>query len=137
MGLSYVGIADHSRSADYAGGLKAEDVSGQWEAIDRFNAENSDFRFFKGIESDILPDGSLDYDEEILAGFDFVVASVHSGFSMGKADMEARISEGHEESLHDHTRPPHGQASPGKRRIPGGHEDASSRLPPGTTSSSS
>jgi DNA polymerase (family X) len=91
MGLSYVGIADHSRSAFYAGGLKVEDVVGQWEAIDRFNAENKDFHFFKGIESDILPDGSLDYDEQILAGFDFVVASVHSGFTMSKADMEARI----------------------------------------------
>jgi DNA polymerase (family 10) len=91
MGLSYVGIADHSRSAYYAGGLKTEDVIGQWEAIDRFNAENKDFRFFKGIESDILPDGSLDYEDEILAGFDFVIASIHSVFNMSRADMEARI----------------------------------------------
>ena len=72
-------------------GSNAEDVIRQWEAIDRFNAENSDFCFFKGIESDILPDGNLDYPEEILAGFDFVVASIHSGFSMSKADMEERI----------------------------------------------
>jgi DNA polymerase (family X) len=91
MGLSYVGVSDHSRSAYYAGGLKTEDVIRQWQAIDKFNAENSDFCFFKGIESDILPDGNLDYPEEILAGFDFVVASIHSGFNMGKADMEARI----------------------------------------------
>ncbi len=91
MGLSYVGISDHSKSAAYAGGLKAEDVRRQWEAIDRFNSEHADFCFFKGIESDILPDGSLDYDDDLLAGFDFVVASVHSGFTMNKEDMEARI----------------------------------------------
>jgi DNA polymerase (family 10) len=91
MGLSYVGISDHSKSAYYAGGLKAEDVRSQWEAIDRFNGSHADFCFFKGIESDILTDGSLDYDEEILAGFDFVIASIHSGFTMSKEEMEARI----------------------------------------------
>jgi DNA polymerase (family 10) len=91
MGLAYVGIADHSRSAAYAGGLKVDDVHRQREAIDRFNARNDDFYFFKGIESDILTDGSLDYDDETLAGFDFVVASVHSGFSMSGPAMEERI----------------------------------------------
>ena len=91
MGLAYVGICDHSRSAYYAGGLKAEDVLGQWDAIDRFNAEHPGFVFFKGIESDILPDGSLDYSDELLAGFDFVVASVHSAFTMSQDDMEARL----------------------------------------------
>ena len=91
MGLSYVGVCDHSKSAYYAGGLKADDVRRQWAAIDAFNAEHPEFRFFKGIESDILTDGSLDYDEELLAGFDFVVASVHSGFTMSRTDMEARI----------------------------------------------
>ncbi len=91
MGLSYVGVCDHSKSAYYAGGLKADDVRRQWAAIDAFNAEHPDFCFLKGIESDILPDGSLDYDEELLAGFDFVVASVHSGFTMSRTDMEARI----------------------------------------------
>lgn len=91
MGLSYVGICDHSKSAYYAGGLKGEDVLRQWEAIDEFNAGSDGFIFLKGIESDILPDGSLDYGDDILAGFDFVVASVHSGFSMGQQEMEARI----------------------------------------------
>jgi DNA polymerase (family X) len=91
MGLSYVGICDHSKSAYYAGGLKADQVKSQWEDIDRFNDQSSDFIFLKGIESDILTDGSLDYDDELLAGFDFVVASIHSGFSMAKSDMEARI----------------------------------------------
>jgi len=91
MGLSYVGVCDHSRSAYYAGGLKADDVLRQWEIIDAFNAGHPDFYFLKGIESDIRPDGSLDYDEELLAGFDFVVASVHSGFQMRASEMEARI----------------------------------------------
>ena len=91
MGLSYVGVCDHSKSAYYAGGLKGDDVLRQWAAIDAFNAEHPDFHFFKGIESDILADGSLDYDDGLLAGFDFVVASVHSGFTMSGPDMEARI----------------------------------------------
>lgn len=91
MGLEYVGIADHSRSAYYARGMSADDVRRQWDAIDAFNAGHPDFHFFKGVESDILADGSLDYDEEILAGFDFVVASVHSLFRMPKAEMERRI----------------------------------------------
>ncbi len=91
MGLSYVGVCDHSRSAYYAGGLKAEDVLRQWEAIDAFNAAHPDFDFLKGIESDIRPDGSLDYDDDMLGGFDFVVASVHSGFRMSASEMEARL----------------------------------------------
>ncbi|MEI6155308.1 MAG: helix-hairpin-helix domain-containing protein, partial [Deltaproteobacteria bacterium] len=65
IGLSYIGISDHSRSAYYAGGLKADDVYRQWEIIDRLNGEGRDFYIFKGIESDILPDGSLDYEEDI------------------------------------------------------------------------
>ena len=60
--------------------------------IDTLNKKNSTFRIFKGIESDILSDGSLDYDDSILEGFDFVIASVHSGFTMKKDDMEERIS---------------------------------------------
>jgi DNA polymerase (family X) len=91
MGLSYIGITDHSKSAYYAGGLKRDDVLRQWEAIDRLRDKNPDIYIFKGTESDIQPDGSLDYDEDILEGFDFVVASVHSGFSMKQDEMEARV----------------------------------------------
>jgi DNA polymerase (family X) len=91
MGFSYIGITDHSRSAYYAGGLKTKDVLRQWEAIDRLRESNPDVYIFKGIESDIQPDGSLDYDDEILEGFDFVIASVHSGFTMKRNDMETRI----------------------------------------------
>ncbi len=91
MGLSYLGISDHSKTAAYAGGLSSDTVRRQWDEIDAFNQANTDFHLFKGIESDILPDGSLDYDEALLGGFDFVIASVHSNFSMKKDAMEKRI----------------------------------------------
>lgn len=91
MGFSYIGISDHSKSAYYAGGLKTDDIYRQWEIIDKFNETSEDFFIFKGIESDILPDGSLDYEEEILKGFDFIIASVHSNFNLTKDEQEKRI----------------------------------------------
>lgn len=91
VGMSYIGISDHSKSAYYAGGLNTEDISRQWDMIDRLNEGYQGFHIFKGIESDILPDGSLDYDDDVLRGFDFVIASIHSGFNMKKEDMEKRI----------------------------------------------
>ncbi|MCX5811875.1 MAG: DNA polymerase/3'-5' exonuclease PolX [Proteobacteria bacterium] len=91
MGLAYMGISDHSRSAYYAGGLKVDDIYRQWEIIDRLNEAMPDFYIFKGIESDILPDGSLDYDEEVLKGFDFIIASIHSNFNLGQEAQEKRI----------------------------------------------
>jgi len=91
MGMSYIGISDHSKSAYYARGLKNDDILRQWEIIDTLNKNTHDFYIFKGIESDILPDGSLDYNEEILKGFDFVIASIHSSFNMKKDEMEKRI----------------------------------------------
>lgn len=90
-GLSYIGISDHSRSAFYARGLNADEIERQLEEIDRLNARLKAFRIFKGIESDILPDGSLDYDEGILARFDFVIASVHSSFKLEKSKMTDRL----------------------------------------------
>ncbi len=91
MGYHYLGVTDHSQTAGYAGGLKPDDVRRQHEEIDRLNAELAPFRIFKGIESDILPDGSLDYDEPTLALFDFVIASVHSHFRLSEADMTRRV----------------------------------------------
>lgn len=91
-GLSYLGIADHSRSAGYAGGLSVDRVRAQWEAIDALNGKYAGrFRLFKGTECDILPDGSLDYPDDLLAGFDYVVASVHSSFGLPRDAMTARI----------------------------------------------
>lgn len=91
MGFSYIGVSDHSKSAYYAGGLKVDDIYRQWEIIDELNESNKNFHIFKGIESDILPDGSLDYDEKILEGFDFVIASIHSNFNLKKDDQMKRI----------------------------------------------
>ncbi|MFO0960149.1 MAG: DNA polymerase/3'-5' exonuclease PolX [Isosphaeraceae bacterium] len=92
IGLKYLGIADHSRAAAYAGGLSIERVHQQWAAIDALNASyGGSFRLFKGTECDILADGTLDFPDDVLAGFDYVVASVHSGFQMGVEEMTARI----------------------------------------------
>jgi DNA polymerase (family 10) len=91
-GYAYFGVADHSRSAGYAGGLSVEEVEAQHAEIDRLNRRwRGKFRILKGIESDILPDGSLDYPDEVLSRFDFVVASVHSRFRMGGAEQTERI----------------------------------------------
>jgi DNA polymerase (family 10) len=91
QGYSYLGISDHSVSAAYAGGLSVEKIKLQQQEIDQLNQELSPFKILKGIESDIRSDGSLDYEENILESFDFVIASVHSGFQMTKEQMTARI----------------------------------------------
>lgn len=91
MKLEYLGICDHSKSAVYAKGLSIERVLQQHEEINHLNKELDGFRIFKGIESDILGDGSLDYPEEILERFDFIVASVHSNLKMDKEKATARI----------------------------------------------
>lgn len=95
MGLQYLGICDHSQTAAYANGLKPERVLDQMKAIDTLNDKyaksGSDFRVYKGIESDILGDGSLDYDESILKMFDLVVASVHSNLKMDIEKAHQRL----------------------------------------------
>ncbi len=90
-GFQYIAVCDHSRTAAYAHGLSIERVLEQQQEIDALNARYDDFRILKGIESDILPDGSLDYPDEVLATFDLVVASVHSVFNMTEADMTERM----------------------------------------------
>ena len=82
LGYDYLGISDHSRTASYAGGLEIEKVAKQQAEIDALNQELAPFRIFKGIESDILPDGNLDYPAEVLRSFDFIVSSVHSVLNM-------------------------------------------------------
>jgi DNA polymerase (family X) len=91
MGWEYLGIADHSKVAAYAGGLSVEKVRQQQQEIDALNATLKKFRVFKGTECDILPDGSLDWPESVLATFDYVVVSVHSSFKMSEKDMTRRI----------------------------------------------
>ena len=90
-GYAYLAISDHSKSAFYAGGLARTRVQEQWKEIDGLNAELAPFRIYKSIESDILADGSLDYDDELLAGFDMVIASVHSGLTMDEEKATERL----------------------------------------------
>jgi DNA polymerase (family 10) len=91
LGYEYLGMCDHSQSAFYAEGLKADRVFAQQEEIDKLNKELAPFKIFKGIESDILNDGSLDYPEEVLKTFDFIVASVHSNLKMNEEKATARL----------------------------------------------
>jgi DNA polymerase (family X) len=90
-GWEYLGITDHSQSAFYADGLKESDIRRQHEEIDRLNSQLAPFRIFKGIESDILTDGRLDYPDEILRSFDFVIASVHSHLKMDEEKATIRL----------------------------------------------
>ncbi|MHB8482408.1 MAG: DNA polymerase/3'-5' exonuclease PolX [Nitrospiria bacterium] len=91
LGYQYVGISDHSQSAFYAHGLKAEQIKEQHSEIDRLQKKHPGIKIFKGIEADILEDGSLDYPEEILASFDFVIGSIHSRFKMTEDQMTQRL----------------------------------------------
>lgn len=90
-GYAYIAISDHSKSAFYANGLKPDRVLAQMEEIDTLNKELAPFRIFKSIESDILNDGSLDYEEDILSQFDLVIASVHSNLKMDEAKATQRL----------------------------------------------
>ncbi|MER3445220.1 MAG: histidinol-phosphatase [Meiothermus sp.] len=90
-GYRYMVISDHSQSAPYAGGLGPERVLEQWAEVERLNAELAPFRILKGIESDILPDGSLDYPDEILASFDVVIGSLHSGLKLPREAQTERL----------------------------------------------
>ncbi|HEY9535529.1 MAG TPA: helix-hairpin-helix domain-containing protein [Mucilaginibacter sp.] len=91
LNLQYLGLCDHSKSAFYAKGLSIERVLQQHEEIDHLNKEMDGFHVFKGIESDILNDGSLDYPEEILKRFDFIVASIHSNLKMSEEKATERL----------------------------------------------
>jgi DNA polymerase (family 10) len=92
MGMSYLGLCDHSRSAAYAGGMSIERLYEQHAAIDALNARFDDgFRILKGIEVDILVDGALDYPDDVLERLDLVVASVHSRFNLSAEEQTARI----------------------------------------------
>jgi len=89
--LEYLGICDHSKSAFYAKGLNEQRVYAQHKQIAELNDKLAPFKIFKGIESDILNDGSLDYSHDILSTFDFVVASVHSNLRMDEEKATARL----------------------------------------------
>lgn len=91
MGFQYAGISEHSRTASYAGGLKDDDINRYLEEIDKLNKKCASFKIFKGIESDILLDGNLDYSDYILSKFDFIIAAIHSSFNLSEEQMTDRI----------------------------------------------
>ncbi|MBP9187666.1 MAG: DNA polymerase/3'-5' exonuclease PolX [Bacteroidia bacterium] len=91
LGYQYLGICDHSKAAQYAGGLKEIDIIKQHQEIEILNQKLAPFKIFKGIEADILGDGSLDYDESVWKTFDFMVASVHSNLKMTEEKAMSRI----------------------------------------------
>ena len=91
LNLQYLGISDHSKSAFYANGLNEIRIAAQHREIDELNSKFAPFHIFKGIESDILYDGSLDYSDDVLASFDFVVASIHSVLKMSEEKATERL----------------------------------------------
>ena len=92
LGWEYLGIADHSKSSVQAKGLSAERLLRQVEEIRAFNAaKRCRTHLLTGVECDILPDGRLDFDEEVLDRLDYVVVSVHSAMTQDEAVMTARI----------------------------------------------
>ncbi len=91
LGYRYIGISDHSQSAFYAHGLKEDRIREQHAAIDALRKRASGIAIFKGIEADILPDGSMDYPDEVLARFDFVIGSVHSRFNLSEEEQTSRV----------------------------------------------
>jgi len=91
LGYEYLGICDHSKAAFYANGMKEETILKQHTEIDSLNKKLFPFKVFKGVESDILNDGSLDYSNEVLSSFDFIVASVHSNLKMTEEKAMNRL----------------------------------------------
>src|SRR5213594_1386908 len=91
LGYRYIGISDHSQSAFYANGLKEDRIRAQQAEIAAVQKKFPDVRIFKGIEADILVDGAMDYPDEVLATFDFVIASVHSRFNLSEEEQTRRI----------------------------------------------
>lgn len=87
----WVGITDHSHAAPYAGGLTPDDIARQHDEVDAVNALSIGCQVLKGIEVDILRDGTLDFDDDVLVHFDFVIASIHSAMDLPEPEMTARL----------------------------------------------
>jgi DNA polymerase (family 10) len=91
LGFGYFGVGDHSQSLTVARGMPPAIVKKQWAEIDALNKRLRGIRILKGVECDILADGTLDYDDDLLSGFDYVVGSVHTLFGMPEPEMTARV----------------------------------------------
>ena len=92
LGFEYFGITDHSKSAYYANGLDEQRVLAQHQEINQLHKEHPELCVLKGIEADILGNGELDYSQDFLKNFDFVVASIHSNLQMNEAKATERIT---------------------------------------------
>lgn len=90
MGMKYITITDHSPTAQYAGGLKVDQLKRQWDEISRVQ-EKVSIKLLRGTESDILRDGALDYPESILEKFDVIIASIHNRYKLDEDDMTRRV----------------------------------------------
>ncbi|QHC05011.1 DNA polymerase/3'-5' exonuclease PolX [Anoxybacillus sp. PDR2] len=90
-GYRYMAITDHSQFLRVANGLTVERLKRQREEIERLNAKYHDFTILAGIEMDILPDGTLDYDDDVLKDLDFVIAAIHTGFSQDQETIMKRL----------------------------------------------
>jgi DNA polymerase (family 10) len=91
LGLEYLGIADHSKASVQANGLDPARLKKQVAEIKSLNKDFYGFHLFSGTECDILKDGTLDFSDSVLAQLDYVVASVHSSFTLGEAEMTKRL----------------------------------------------
>jgi DNA polymerase (family 10) len=91
LGYSYMLLTDHSQSARYAGGLIPDDLNKQWAEIDKLNEKLKGITILKGTECDILADGTMDYDDKMLASFDCVIGSIHAGFTYDEKQQTERI----------------------------------------------
>jgi DNA polymerase (family 10) len=91
MGLQYLTVTEHSQTAGYAGGLKEDDLKRQWDEIDAVNAKIKGLTLLKGIESDILEDGRLDYPDAFLEKLDVVICSIHQRHSQNEDQMTKRM----------------------------------------------
>ena len=99
LGLEYLGIAEHSKSSIQAHGIDAVKLRSQIAAIRKLNKKLNGFLVFAGVECDILRDGKLDFEDDILAELDFAVASIHSVFNLSEAEMTKRIIRAMENSF--------------------------------------
>lgn len=91
LGYSYYTVTEHSQTSGYAGGLSIEKLKQQWDEIDRVNDLVKGIRLLKGIESDILEDGSLDYPDSVLEQLDVVIGSIHQRYSQDEDQMTKRV----------------------------------------------
>ncbi|MCY1590668.1 DNA polymerase/3'-5' exonuclease PolX [Staphylococcus pettenkoferi] len=92
-GYEFMMITDHSRSLKVANGLSAERLLRQHEEIQQLNEEYPEIDIYSGTEMDILPDGSMDYDDEVLAQLDYVIASIHQSFNQSQEDIMHRLEQ--------------------------------------------